>query len=391
MKIGICAPVDCSTFEKYLYEEDKIRSKGLGLGGSQVNQIINELLERGYKLSIFTLDNSISIGDEIVLKGGNITVYIGAFRRSKMVTFDFQRYERKYLEKVIREDKPDILHAHWTYEFAIGAINSNIAHLISVRDWAPTILKLMPKPYRMMRLLLNYYVFFKGNNFVANSLYIDNKIDGLVKNKFALVPNAIKDEIFLKTQKYFNTKTQKIISINSGFGKRKNVSVLIKAFEKVKETLPNTKLILIGSDFEKDGIAHQWTNQNSDDENIEFLGEMSHSNMLKILEKCDLLVHPALEESFGNTLIEAMSKKVPVIGGKDSGAVPWVLEDSGILIDITNENEMANKIIEILKDEDKWSMYSESGYKRAFNKFRLSNIVDRYLSTYDKVLGINKI
>jgi len=386
MKIGICAPVDCSTFESYLYEEDKVKSKGLGLGGSQVNQIVNDLLERGFHLSIFTLDRSIEEGKEIILRGDNLTVYIGPFRRSKMVTLDFQKVERHYLERVIKKDQPDMVHAHWTYEFALGAINSGIPHIISVRDWAPIILKLMPRPYRVMRLLLNYYVFFKGKNFVANSLYIDKKIDGLVKNKFDLVPNAIKDEVFLKTQKCLNTKTQKIVSINNGFGKLKNVSILIKAFEKVKKSLPNATLILIGNDFENDGIAHQWTKTNSDDTNIEFFGEMSHKEMLHIMEDCDLLVHPALEESFGNTLIEAMSKKVPVIGGKDSGAVPWVLGKSGVLTDITKSNNIADEIIDILKNEKKWKQYSESGYKRAYAEFRLSSIVDRYLEIYEYIL-----
>jgi L-malate glycosyltransferase len=390
MRIGICAPVDCSTFEQYLYDKEKIKSKGLGLGGSQVNQIINELLERGHKLSIFTLDKSIQKGKELVLKGENLTVYIGPFRRSKMCTLDFQRLERKYLENAIRKDSPDIVHAHWTYEFALGSINSGVPHLVSVRDWAPTILKLMPKPYRIMRLILNYYVFYKGANFVANSLYIDKKIEELVKNKFDLVPNAIKDEIFIKTEKFLNTKEPKIISINSGFGKLKNVSILIKVFETVKKTLPNAILVLIGTDFEKDGVAHRWTKENSDDKNIKFLGEMPHKNMLHIMEDCDLLVHPALEESFGNTLIEAMSKKVPVIGGENSGAVPWVLGfgKAGILTDITSNERISKEMIDILVDIEKWNKFSIAGYKRAYKEFRLSSIVDKYLERYNTVLDL---
>ena len=386
MKIGISAPVDCSTFEEYLYEEDRIKSKGLGLGGSQVNQILNELLKKGYKISIFTLDKSIVVGKEVVLRGENITVYMGAFRRGKIVTFDFQKYERKYLEKVIKEDKPDIVHAHWTYEFALGAINSGVPHIVSVRDWSPTILKLMPKPYRVMRFFMQFYVFFKGDNFVANSLYIDKKISSFVKNKFNLVPNAIKDEIFSKTQKSLSTKTQKIISINNGFGKRKNLSVLIKAFEKVKNELPDVKLILVGIDFEKNAVAHQWIKENSNDKNIEFVGEVSHKEMLGILEDCDLLVHPALEESFGNTLIEAMAKKVPVIGGENSGAVPWVLGDAGIVTDITDEKKIADEIIDILTNGNRWKKYSQAGYERAYEEFRLSKIVDRYLDIYETIL-----
>lgn len=388
MKIGICAPIDCSTFEKYLYDEDKIKSKGLGLGGSQVNQIIVELLKRGYSLSIYTLDKSIKIGEEIVLRGENITVYIGAFRRGKIVTLDFQRYERKYLEKVIKEDKPDIVHAHWTYEFALGAINSKVPHLISVRDWAPAILKLMPKPYRLMRFLMNFYVFFKAENFVANSLYTDKKISKFVKNKFDLIPNGINDDIFYRQEKIYKNKSQTIISINSGFGKLKNVHTLIKAFNIVIQKIPDVKLILVGNDFEINGKAYKWAKERNYEKNIEFLGEISHKKIFDILENIDLLVHSALEESFGNTLIEAMAKKVPVIGGKNSGAVPWVLDygRAGIITDITDEQKIANEIITILTDEKQWKYYSQSGYERAWSEFRISKIVDRYLEVYKNIL-----
>jgi len=388
MKIGISAPVECSTFEEYLYDEDRVKSKGLGLGGSQVNQIIVELLKRDCKLSIFTLDKSIKVGGELVLKGKNITVYIGPFRRNKMCAFDFQRVERKYLEKVIKEDKPDIVHAHWTYEFALGAINSKIPHLISVRDWAPAILKLIPKPYRVMRLLLNYYVFFKGQNFVANSMYIDKKISNLARNKVELVANAISDESFLVKEKIFNKNNQIIISINNGFGKIKNVSILVKAFSIVLEAMPDVRLILIGKDFEKNGLANNWAKENCIEKNIEFIGEVSHKDILKRLEAVDLLVHPALEESFGNTLIEAMSKKVPVIGGNNSGAVPWVLDngEAGILTDITDEIQIANKILCILESEEKWKRYSKCGYSRASEEFKLSTTVDRYLMIYKQII-----
>lgn len=387
MKIGVCAPIQCSSFENYLYDEYKEKSRGLGLGGSQVNQIINELLERNYKLSIFTLDKTIQKEEEVVLKGKNITVYIGPFRKNKMRTFDFQKAERKYLERVIKEDNPDVVHAHWTYEFALASINSGIPHIISVRDWAPAILRLMPKPYRVMRLILNFYVLYKGENFVANSLYIDEKISKYVKNKFDLVPNALKDDIFLKKKKYFNIKEKKIISINNGFGKLKNVQKLIKAFEQVRKILPNTQLILIGIGFEKNGVAQQWAKQNSDDKNINFMGEIPYKNIFSKLENCDLLVHSSLQESFGNTLIEAMSKKIPVIGGRDSGAVPWVLDNgkAGVIIDITNENKITNEVIDILTNQDKWYKYSSSGYNRAHHRFRLSDVVSKYIEIYLKI------
>lgn len=43
---------------------------------------------------------------------------------------------------------------------------------------------------------------------------------------------------------------------------------------------------------------------------------------------------------------------VPVIGGVYSGAVPWVINDDQLLVDIYDPIEIENKAMQLLEDEN---------------------------------------
>ncbi len=285
-------------------------------------------------------------------------------------------------------DNPDIVHAHWTYEFALGALASGKPTLISVHDWAPAILCLKMDHYRFGRLLMACATFFKGSHFTANSPYIQRCIKRYLRKNVPMIPNALGESVFYKGDKNINISQPTIVSINNGFSRWKNVKSLIRSHKIIKNKIPNCRLMLIGSGFEKNGEAYKRAKNNYLSDGIDFNGLLTHAEVLKILESADLLIHPALEESFGMTLLEAMAKKTPVIGGKNSGAVPWVLNygKSGILTDIKSPEHIADEAIKILTDEKLWKFISNSGYRYAWDNFRLLKIVDLTINEYRKIL-----
>ncbi|MGV2989288.1 glycosyltransferase family 4 protein [Vibrio sp. E150_011] len=55
--------------------------------------------------------------------------------------------------------------------------------------------------------------------------------------------------------------------------------------------------------------------------NVNLLGHLSHEELNKLYERCDVLVFPTLSEGFGMVQLEAMSKGLPVIATKCCGEV----------------------------------------------------------------------
>ena len=107
-----------------------------------------------------------------------------------------------------------------------------------------------------------------------------------------------------------------------------------------------------------------------------------------MLDLSDILVHPALEESFGMTLVEAMARKVPVIAGQSSGAVPWVLSggEAGLLVDVSSVDTLVQSILRLAMDRGLWKSFSESGYRNALRRFNSNEVAKDVISLYHQVI-----
>ena len=384
MKIGIAGPVQTAPLVEFLdgVDLDKVPE---GLGGIPVTQLVKGLLKTNHEVSVYSLDQNIK--KRVVLHGKNLTLYYGPFRIRHKI-WDFLKLERESIRDFILADRPDIVHAHWTYEFALGALASGKPTLITVHDWAPAILRFKTDHYRFGRLLMACVTFFKGTHFIANSPYIQECLKKWLHKDVPVIPNTLDEAVFYEGERYLSASRPTIVSINNGFAKLKNVKSLILAYKLIKKEIPACRLMLIGSGFEKNGEADKWAKSKFLSDGIDFRGFLPHAKVLEILGSSDLLVHPALEESFGMTLLEAMAKKTPVIAGKDSGAVPWVLNygKSGILTDVKSPEHIADEAIKLLIDEELWKMFSNAGYQYAWENFRLSKIVGQSLNEYGKIL-----
>jgi len=319
MKIGVAGPIQTAPLVEFLDGVD-LSTAPEGLGGISVTQLVKGLLRTNHLVSVYSLDESVTNLE--IFRGKKLTVYYGRYRPRHRI-WDFFKQERNSIRDSILADNPDIVHAHWSYEFALGALASGKPNLITVRDWAPTILRLKPDHYRFGRLLMAFATFIKGSHFIANSPYIQQSLKKYLRKDVPVIPNALDETLFFDGERCLNTTTPTIISVNNGFGKRKNVNSLLRAYQLIKKEIPACRLILVGSGFEKNGEADKWAKNNYLSQDVEFAGLLQHAEVLKILESADLLIHPALEESFGMTLLEAMAKKDPAHrrGEKRSGTV----------------------------------------------------------------------
>ena len=90
-------------------------------------------------------------------------------------------------------------------------------------------------------------------------------------------------------------------------------------------------------------------------ERVAFVEMRSHEELGETYHQLDALVLPSKttpqwKEQFGRVLIEAMACGVPVIGS-DSGAIPEVIGDAGLVFAEGNANQLSEKILLLYKDE----------------------------------------
>ena len=84
-----------------------------------------------------------------------------------------------------------------------------------------------------------------------------------------------------------------------------------------------------------------------------------------IIRSCDIYFQPSIIESFGMCVLDAMRFKKPCVVS-DAGGFPEVVKnnETGFVIDVDNKEEMAEKIIALIKNKDLQLAMGEAGAKR---------------------------
>ena len=100
-----------------------------------ISMLINALLIRNYRVTVYT--TSEFINKPVIIERENLTVCIA--RRMPHAARDFFKSERRELKELMNGKRTDIINAHWSYEFALAALSTNIPTIVSLRDHAPTI------------------------------------------------------------------------------------------------------------------------------------------------------------------------------------------------------------------------------------------------------------
>jgi glycosyltransferase involved in cell wall biosynthesis len=155
--------------------------------------------------------------------------------------------------------------------------------------------------------------------------------------------------------------------------------------------MPEAELFMYGENFEEYGPAHRWALRKGIAQNVRFCGFQSHDELPEKLRQMSLLLHPSLEEACPMTLLEAMASGLPVLGGADSGAVPWVLDygRAGFLTDVRHPERIAASLLRCLEQEEERKYKQKIALERVLSIFSPRVVVEKYEQLYAKALGMS--
>jgi glycosyltransferase involved in cell wall biosynthesis len=146
----------------------------------------------------------------------------------------------------------------------------------------------------------------------------------------------------------------------------------------------------MGSDYGQGGKAEKWAKEHGLDSGVDFLGQQSYSALLNNLAESDLLLHPSLEETFSMSIAEAMSLGVPVVGGRSSGAVPWVIGGGGVVVDVTSPSAMKDAMLALISNSAEYRRYSQTANSRVQESFTANHVASTYETIYKLVVSRTK-
>lgn len=353
MRIGFVTPFNPAAFAERLGPE----APDINRGATAVHILVAELLAAGHEIHVFTSYP----GKGPVRRYAGDGLHVCAVPRSGRFPLPGKRLAvaRRIRRELGGFQAPDVLHAQWTYEYALAAaaFADRVPTFCSVRDWAPYQLAMSRgirfRTYWAESLLMARKVLGNGQiHFIANSEYTRALLreDDPAK-EVRLIPNPVASDSIL-TEREDYPEHPVLVSVCQSIDARKNVGTLLEAFRLYREIRPTAELHLGGRDF-VDGnprLTEVLTRTFSDGgipEGVVLEGWLDRSALNDLLDRASVLVQPSLEETFGNVLLEGMARRVSVVGGRDSGAVPAVLGhgEYGHLCDVTDPRALCGAIV----------------------------------------------
>jgi glycosyltransferase involved in cell wall biosynthesis len=119
--------------------------------------------------------------------------------------------------------------------------------------------------------------------------------------------------------------------------------------------------------------------------------DVGHSDMPSYLRVMDVLCAPSRttdrwREQFGRMLIEAMACGVPIVAS-DSGEIPYVVRDAGVLIPEHDLAQWTETIDRLIADTATRAHLSARGLARARSEFCWPVVARRHLDFFEEVLA----
>ncbi|MFA7315965.1 MAG: glycosyltransferase family 4 protein [Sulfuricella sp.] len=403
MRIGIVGPLGTPDIE-HLLDGDTSHLPREMKGASLLVTLIEALIRSGHEVVAFTTDPALEPRrqNRVIARGHQFTVHYVPRRRHSLRPdrgargrmLDFFALERHALTDAILEERPDVVHAHWSYEFGAAALDTGLPCLLTCHDSPWAILNMQRDLYRVGRLLMAKSVLRRTQHATVVSPYLVGALRGMTGASLSVVPNPLPDTVLEaghpRSAPDFVTRLPQIAMLLNGWTSIKNPEPGMLAMKRVCDEYPGAKMHLYGPGFGPDERAWSWAVEHHMEEAFVFHGWTPYAQTMRELAEMDILLHPALEESFGMTIAEAMGLGLPVVAGQNSGAVPWVLgaeNGGGTLVDVRSPEEIAEALLEILADPALYASYSTQGRARASMHFSSSAVAQSYLEHYRQVLA----
>ena len=319
-------------------------------------------------------------------------------------------FPARQIKKIMKAFKPDVVHVQVSDPIGLSVVSyarkMNVP-VVTTEHNQPEVFteplhmpKLIKKPVDAM-LSSYFYSRQKKSDFVT--MPTKQAIDNLIlsrKKEFkvpvAAVSNGVdlsnfkpgkaSDEIY---EKYKIRKNVPTVVYVGRVDPEKKVGLVVDAFSKVLEKLPEAQLVVVG-----DGVDRLRIEQNVKKlgalKSIRILGRVLQPDLYELYRVGDVFATASEIETQGIVLIEAAASGLPLIA-VNAGAVSEVCitGKNGFLCEPKNVEQISDSIYNILSDKELQKKYSKASLEIAA-EHDLEKTIDKFLNIYNRVIKTTK-
>lgn len=322
---------------------------------------------------------------EVIVYYGKSSTKNNFFSRLKNYKLLKKHYNfglNKYLESDI---KFDVLHLNMAWP--LGLISKSISQKLKI----PVVLTehwtgYLPKDGGYKGTFLKYVtkkIVKKAKVITTVSTQLGQQMISLgLKGNYTTISNVVDTNLFDYRKSDSNKIT--LLHVSSLDDAQKNVSGLLRAFQKVKKKHAELELIVVGSGSNEQMIKRLSNELGLTTRGVTFVGHKSQSELVTYFNQSNALILTSLYENQPVVMLEALCCGMPVISSNVGGISENVTTENGILFQPNNETELINALELFITTKDNFN--SSAIRKAAIARYSKNNIASKFDAIYQSIL-----
>lgn len=320
----------------------------------------------------------VDLSDELVSRGHEVVAVCERRGKSKdlikkaqveliTVRGHWDPFARRAINNILRQHRPELLHAHLARAAKIGgaaALACNIPSVVKTHNYVDLkyythISRLVPTTKDQENYLLSHGVPQNQITRIAN---------------FTSVPFAHRPREFRPTQQIH------IVAIGR-FVEKKGFDLLIKALARLPTEFP-VQLTLVGDGKEKNALV-DLVRRNNLERRVQFTGWSN--DVVAALDRADLFVLPSRDEPFGIVCLEAMARGVPIIATNTQGPTEFLDDSLAWIVQRDDLGDLTAGLEAAINNPYQTTRQAEKALRTCEAQFSKDVIVGQYEALYASV------
>jgi glycosyltransferase involved in cell wall biosynthesis len=305
------------------------------------------------------------------------------------------------LARLIRRERPQILHTHTAKAGAVGRLAALAAGSarppIVVHTFHGHVLRGYFGPVRAYGFrLLERWLATKTTKLIAVSPQVRDDLVALgvaPVEKFAVIRLGIELEERLRAAAGARAETRKLMGVPQdafvvGWVGRmtgvKNTDDVLAAIRLLHDREVDAYLCMVGDGPDRDGLERR-AHELGITRRCLFLGYQEE--VARFYAACDTIILPSVNEGTPVSAIESLAAGRPVVATR-VGGVPDVVDDGedGFLVEPGSTKELADRLEQLARDPELRERMGEHGRARMIDRYAVQRLVDDIDQLYQSLL-----
>lgn len=359
---------------------------------TSIKNLAIALVKKGVKVTVFVYHQN----EDVIIEDQGVNIHL--IQKKSYPIFGWYLYRKviqNYVNEIVQAQGIALLEApDWTGITAF--MKFEVPLIIRFHGSDAYFCKLDNRKQKFKNFVFEKKALKGASAFVAPTTYAGvetQKIFGLDKSKIKTIHYGLQLEHFSnESPEHYNANT--ILYIGTII-RKKGVLELVEIFNKVIETNPEAKLVLIGGDAPdiKTGSTSTYALMEKlftekAKQSVNYLGKIPYAEVKTQIEKAQVCIFPSFAETLGMVTIESMALQKPVV----NTSIGWAQEliDDGVngyLVHPTHLALYAEKICSLLNNTELCRTIGKAARLKVESTFDIGKQANKNIEYYSHVIN----